>query len=561
MSQIKGLQIELSGVGSTLINKRFSVPMYQRAYSWEEKQVSDLVFDLENAINNEEDEYFIGSVVLTKSGNGRFEIVDGQQRIATITMIVSLIRDYFYGSNDIERANEIESRYLLHKDLITLELIPKVQLNQIDNDFFVKAILTKPDSPERRIKPSKKSHEKILEAATIVNNKIKSITRCDNPVNSLLRWISFITDKLKVIWVMVDDDTNAFVVFETLNDRGLKLAITDLLKNYLFGLANDRILEIQNNWISMLSILEAASNDDDFVIDFIRHYWSSNFGVVREKDLYYNIKEKVKTKTKAIELSQELENSAKTYAASLNPDHDYWNRFGDNTKIYISTLNLLGISQIRPLLIAILENFQSGETERALYLIISWSVRSLIHGKLGSGPLETSYCESAQEIRRANIKNSRELYDNLKNIIPDDLAFRNSFENATVSKTVLARYYLRALEAQTRGISYCDFISSDNTDKFNLEHIMPSTYQPNWNSLKKDEHRSFVNRIGNLALLRTRINSELKSSLFCDKKEVYACSDFNTTSIIAGYEKWDKAEIIDRQRKLAELALKAWPLV
>ena len=268
MSSIKDLKIELLGVGNALQNKMFSVPIYQRSYSWEDKQVQDLLNDINSAIENGESEYFLGSVVVTKKGK-RFEIVDGQQRIVTITMIIAAIRDYFIVNNDNERANAIESQYLFFKELKTLKLVPKVKLNLIDNQFFLDKVLSNTSGETSLTEASKHSHSNIEDAVKLIKREINKIGDKGDPNEGLISLIDFISERLKVIWVSVADEANAFVIFETLNDRGLSLAITDLLKNYLFGLSGNRIDEIQSNWINLNGILEASSSNADIAITWI----------------------------------------------------------------------------------------------------------------------------------------------------------------------------------------------------------------------------------------------------------------------------------------------------
>ena len=111
----------------------------------------------------------------------------------------------------------------------------------------------------------------------------------------LLDWIDYIRDRARVIWVSVPDYSNAFVIFETLNDRGLDLSIADLLKNLLMGRAGDRVQEAQQRWTSMLGSLETVS-PKDISVTYIRHLWASMHGPTRERDLYPRIRDTVKSK-------------------------------------------------------------------------------------------------------------------------------------------------------------------------------------------------------------------------------------------------------------------------
>src|SRR5262249_43486503 len=155
------------------------------------------------------------------------------------------IRDFFIlDKKDPERAAIIEQEYLFKKDLKTRELLPKLQLSETDHDFFLKRVLRPPAPNRDKVKPTRESHKRLLEAQQIARQYLLDITKnINNPEERLFDRITYLASKTRVIWVQVPDHQNAFTIFETLNDRGLDLAITDLLKNYLFHKAQDRIGE------------------------------------------------------------------------------------------------------------------------------------------------------------------------------------------------------------------------------------------------------------------------------------------------------------------------------
>jgi len=133
---------------------------------------------------------------------------------------------------------------------------------------------------------------------------------------------------------------NAYVIFETLNDRGKDLSASDLLKNHLFGRAEDRIEEVQTKWNQMLGILEVHGGDD-LVITYIRQLWSATREVAREKELFAKIKEKIVTPQQAVDFASELVGRANHYSAMLNPAHSLWKEHGTEAQAIISSLNLL----------------------------------------------------------------------------------------------------------------------------------------------------------------------------------------------------------------------------
>jgi hypothetical protein len=555
---VSSITIELEGVGRILHNRNLSVPIYQRSYAWEDEHVTDLFNDIETAIANSAPEYFIGSIVTTKNQCARAEVADGQQRLATVTILLAAIRDHFYEINDKERAESITADLLHKKDLKTLMLIPKLELNDVDNDFFINRVLLRPDDPNRAQIPTKSSHIGIDRAAALARDHVGRIARARDATARLIDLVEYLTDSVKVIWVRVPDDTNAFMIFETLNDRGLTLAITDLLKNHLFGLAGARLNEVQRSWVSMVSALESLQ-EDDIVLTYLRHYWSSRHGLVREKDLYADIKKRVNNQAQAVSFAAELERNAHLYAAVVNTTDSFWTMYGDTCRKHMEIINTLRMVQVRPLILSVLDSFKEAEIKSAIRSIVSWSVRFLIHGGLGTGAIESNNCQAARAVRDRSMVTAGQLYKNLKAIIPNDSQFREAFKTAAVSKAYLARYFLRALEQQARGDADPELVPNENSEVINLEHILPQNPSKAWNYLIQDEQVLLVKRLGNLALMKKKINPRAGNDGFSFKKRFFNKSEYKLTTLIAKEAKWDRNSIEKRQAYLADLAVNTWP--
>ncbi|RJQ44016.1 MAG: DUF262 domain-containing protein [Nitrospiraceae bacterium] len=559
MSLLEEIKIDLTGVADILRNNNLSVPKYQRSYAWKDQNVLDLFQDISTAMVGGSKEYFLGSIVISQKNNERPEVVDGQQRLATITILISAIRDYFFLNKDDKRSASIETDYLVKTELETLERIPRLHLNEADHDFFSKRVLTQPDQKERQTLPAKESHKRIDNAAKIAAEHINKLADVVNePAKRLIEVVKYVEKNVKVISVRVPDDANAFTIFETLNDRGLPLAISDLLKNYLFHLSGNRLDEVQQRWVSMIGALEAVDSED-MVVTYIRQFWSSQYGLTRERELYKKIKERTTSKQQAIDLASDLNNNSRLYAAILNIRHDVWNDYGATAKEHMATLNDLGMIQIRPLLLAILDKFSVAEVRKSLRLFLSWSVRFLIYGGLGGGALETQYCDRAVEIRKGKIKTARELLAVMKNVVPSDGEFKQAFQNASVSKDYLARYYLRVLENQVIGKTEPELVPNSNEDVVTLEHILPENPSRAWGHVKEEDAKTYYKRIGNLALLTRKINSEIGNKGFNAKIRYYKESSFELTKNLASHVNWGISDIEARQATLAKLAVKAWP--
>jgi uncharacterized protein DUF1524 len=179
-------------------------------------------------------------------------------------------------------------------------------------------------------------------------------------------------------------------------------------------------------------------------------------------------------------------------------DHPRWNEFDRQTRGYISVIiNVLGIEQTRPLLLSIVRRFDRDGIKAAIKMLVAWSVRFLIGGGGGGGVLDRHYGIRAQEITEGQIKTAAVLAEKMAGILPLDPLFQERFRTAMVSKSNLARYYLRALELYAQGDD-APMLGAD-TLLFNLEHIMPLTLSDDW-SVSPLVAQTYYKRLGNMVL-------------------------------------------------------------
>lgn len=548
MSEIK---YEFTGIGSLIKNRNLKVPIHQRPFSWQEDHVDALLNDIKSNFN--EEEYFLGTVVLT-GNDSQNEIVDGQQRITTVSLIYACIRDFFANEKD---SDDIQTKYLSTYDIRTKEYMPKLELSQQDNDFFRNLIINK--VVETKIQRA--SNQKIKSAYDLIKESIqKLLDNNNNDENILIDWKEFIDEKLKIVAITVPNDTNAFTIFETLNDRGLALAQVDLLKNYLYSKANTRLDEVQKSWIELVSKIE--SEDETLLLTYIKHFWFTYYYFVRERnnELFKSIKSDIKTSTSVTTFVNNLKNDVDVYLAILNHNSSFWDNYDNLCRSHIETLNYFNLEQYRPLVFAILKKFTPEEVKKALKLIVSWLVRNLIVGAMGGGTLEKAYADKAKAIFSSSIKTAAELRDSLISIIPQDEVFREQFKIATVSQAKNARYYLSSIENHKRGKQHPELLVNLNPDSVNLEHVLPQNPEGNYPTFTDEQHSAYYKRIGNLTLMKTKENNDFKSSKFSDKKTKYAESELWITNSLSSLSEWNINEINNRQVELAELAIETWSL-
>jgi hypothetical protein len=559
MSALDSLDIKLEGIGHALSDNQLVVPMYQRSYAWQTEQIRALFQDIGSAIIERQDEYFLGSIVLTRKAKDILEVVDGQQRLATISIFIAAVRDYFAAKGDEDRAAEIEKNYLFSKKLRTQELLPRLRLNHIDHDFYAKRILSRATLPERAIQPSKESHLRLEHAQKLGLERVKNITEMGSkPEDALFDWLEFVEKQSKVIWVKVPDEANAFTIFETLNDRGLDLAVSDLLKNYLFSLAGDRLSEVQAKWLSVVGLMESIENES-IVVTYIRHFWSSKYGLTREKELYQAIKKKVTSKQAAIDFVTELEEGAKNYVALLNSRHEVWVRYGQTARQAIDTFKLYSIEQNRPLLLAILNRFDAAEAVKAMKMLVSLAVRHAITGKTGGGSSESGYSEAGSKINTGTVRDASALKTLLETFNPNDDEFENAFSVSTVTKSPIARYYLQSLERFYLKDSQPELVPNTNQEEVNLEHILPQNPSDLW-TMPADQMKKLYKRIGNLTLMSSNANSAVENAAFSEKVKTYKDSKLKLTQELFKFSQWGENEINERQISMAKTARDIWKL-
>jgi hypothetical protein len=178
--KIDQIAITPETIGLALKNLRLAVPVHQRSYKWEPDNVTDLYQDLGSAMNENEPEYFLGSIVLVTRDDGQLEVNDGQQRLATSMILIAAIRDYFLSIKDEKTASLIEDDFLFTTDRKSHDTFPKLRMNVQDHDFFTRRILARPDDPKRQAIKStsadlKDSHRRIIRAARVASQHIKDL--------------------------------------------------------------------------------------------------------------------------------------------------------------------------------------------------------------------------------------------------------------------------------------------------------------------------------------------------------------------------------------------------
>lgn len=553
------------GIGNVLRHRTLAVPVHQRPYAWKLGNVTALWDDLQRARLEAPEGYFLGQLVLGDAdpNAATAKVIDGQQRLATITLLYAAAVRLFHNGGDGERAGYFRTRFLQDLNPATLERRPKLQLT-VDDDVFFQALVTAASAePAQQLPaPSRESHKLLLAAYTFLSEKLAAATAAAGTSwqTQLVQILDFVEKSVEIIEIQVGSDQNAYLIFETLNDRGVRLTTADLLKNMVYGKAGPQLGVVQDAWTRMVQNLDSL-NDDDAVTTFLRHHWISTEAHVREKELYKKISSSVNTSTAVVQLTSGLVPSSDNYAALLSPSDPQWT--STPARDALELIRLFRVITVRPLLLAIVEG-TSGTMQAAMLVAVgSWSLRLAVAGGLGTGTTEEALGAAARAVRTGSVASVAALRAHLGNVIVDDETFRTAFSTYRPSNTKQSRHLLIALEKQAARYAGdpVEQVPNPNETVVNLEHVMPR--RPDvagpWATLAtSDQYSVYVARLGNHALMLATANMAVANDDFTTKQAAYVSSTLRLTNELSLLTAFTFAEVDARQNAMAALAVKAW---
>ena len=543
----------------------YRVPPFQRDYSWGEEEWDDLWHDIREVMRPDgEPAHYMGYLVLQSEDGKRFDIIDGQQRLTTLSILVLAALRQLHLLLDKERDTEntrmrlesLRQGYIGYLDPVTLVSHPKLRLNRNNDDYFQTYLVSLAAPLPRR--GFRRSEHDMRKAFEWFDRRFREYLEEEtDPGLAVVRLIDGMSDKLLFTVITVTDELNAYRVFETLNARGVRLSATDLLKNYLFSLLHrqgehEREIEtLEGRWNGIVGRLGEESFPD-----FLRVHWISRRTTVRLSDLFKTVRAQVRDRKDAFSLLQELEADIDAYLALTQPDGSDWPA---NWKRHARTLRMFGVRQPFPLLLAVRRVLDDGDFERLLRCVVVMSFRYNVIGGLHGNEQERIYHAEAQRISRGDHSSIREIMAGLRPIYPDDERFRLSFGEKSIgvaqtrNKRVV-RYILSELERQASGNSL-DFEDS----RITLEHVCPLNPEDGWDRFGEGDMNAQTSRLGNAALLEAGPNRDAGNAGYEAKRALFANSRFQTTRDIASkYTEWTPETIESRQKAMARNAAAVW---
>lgn len=534
--------------------KSMCVPLYQRDFSWSENEIDELWEDALSIVSEQVENYFLGSMVFIEVDDQRLEVIDGQQRLASLSLLFAVIRDAYKQIGDQDGSNIVEQKFLCSRDLETRQPTSKLTLNASDNQLYLKMIAGSLNASqiwdERNKRGSAQSCRLLAGAYLRLREHVQLASDDFKSVEVLIRLVKLLSQKIHVIQIVTQDDDAAWVLFETLNDRGIALTLSDLLKNYIFARSSNRLAEAQHQWAEITGLIGQQQ-----MPQFLRHEWMSRYGLVRKGDLYKRIKSGVKSLPQTMSYIKDLAGASEVYAAIQNPSHPTWVGFDDLTKALLRDIDLLGVIQCYPLLVSGKLRRSKAEFGKLLGWIVALTVRYSIIGGKGTGNLESVYAK-AGPMARDSKKTLDDIRKELLVIYPGDDEFRAAFSTKKLTTPRLVRYVLGTVEMGVSGQKEL----VPNLTNLTIEHILPKQPDDGWPEVLREEpkHRDLLWRIGNLTLLTEPMNSECDNAVMSKKAPVYGKSKLAITSELSSRSEWNEDAIDERQRGFADVAIKLW---
>lgn len=555
---MKGIQNTSTNNYSSIIgnNKKFRVPKFQRDYSWSTEQWDDLWQDIETMLNDKEDHY-MGYLVLQTDDDKTYQIIDGQQRFTTVTILIlaaiKCIKHFEKIGVDVEdnhqRVENLLQTYIGKIDPVTLEYDNVLVLNRNNDGYFRDYIVKLEDLRVRNLKGTEKLMKQCFE---FFEQHLK------NKYNSGMEYAQFIqnvVDNLYFTQIVVNDEMNAFRVFETLNARGVQLSSSDLLKNYLFSLVDksnnhpSRIETLEEKWANLTDNIKTEK-----LPEFLRYYWNAGHKSIRANALFKTIRKEIKTDVQVFSLVNELYRYSDIYMALTDRNDELWQDV--EIKHCVGLLNIFKLKQPYSVLMSAYINLAASDFKKLFKNIIKICFRYNVICDRNPNDQEAPF--NALAIQITNEKKVD--YSLLTPIVIDDNVFENSFLDKSFPynsrNAKIIRYILGALEKHDGSPQNVTYFDEDAS----IEHILPQNADENWN-VDEDKLRQLVFRLGNTCLLERRLNLEIKDSSFASKKEIYKQSVYLDAKNIGNeLDEWNENTINSRQKDMAHKAVTIWSL-
>lgn len=548
--------LELIGNG-----KVYRVQPYQRDYSWTREQWEDLWSDILELRAGREERHYLGALVVEADRDREFAVIDGQQRLATLGVlalaVIAKLDDLANEGNDTDanrdRSKELRNRFVGEKDPASLLEHSRLSLNTTDDDFYQDFLVQLRKPYKLRGLPA--SNRQLWEAFEYFRACLDKIPDARDDGEAIARVLSeTVARGLFFILITVDDELNAYTVFETLNARRLELTTTDLLKNLLFSKVRvQRDVDVLGRrWQSLIAAVEPTRFPD-----FLRYHLLCSHSDVRGRRMFKLVRREIKSSHDVFALVDAMEPRGELFAALGDPTHEYWTDLPDARRC-VSELVLFDALRMTPLLFAAWDHLSHQEFAKSLKIVSTIAFRYLVVGRLSRARMESTCHHAARALAAGDVRDARGVFGRLGSVYVEDARFRQDFARMEVTRgqRKLTRYVLARLESDASNRE-CDHEFDPGT----IEHVLPQNPTEEWENAFPDRQRPLaVNRLGNLTWLERGANQRIGNAEYRTKVEEYGRSGYALTRQIAEIapEEWTLALMEKRQALMAKRATHLW---
>jgi uncharacterized protein with ParB-like and HNH nuclease domain len=542
----------------------FQIPGYQRQFSWERDNFDELFDDISQAFENSEENYFLGSIILqtikhNSDESGIYDVVDGQQRLTTLTILLAVMRDL--STNEQAKKTLQDKIYQAANPFENTPEKVRLLIRERERDFFKKYIL-EVDGTNKKIQ-SDQLNEPQTKMVTAVNT-FKDKFYNDNKLNDTLlnSMIMYILNNCIFVYVKTGSFTSAYRLFSILNDRGLPLTTADLLKSSNLGAINNSEKDrYQKLWEKIEEDL--GQEEFDKILGLIRTIFVKEKAKKSIIDEYEDIIFKQKKICKGSDFIKYLDNISDIYRDRiLNAE------LSNNTsEYYVKYYNLMALmrdyitsSDWIPVFLSFAQKFPSDQNQ--FEFLLKLEKKFMIN-------LIKELTPTARIIEMMKILQLIENKSTAEEIIKSPIFETTSYENELVNYLSSPEFYKKKHSKYI--LMRLDMGLSENTNIIkaywgvvSIEHVLPQTPEANspWTAAFTDQQRKeWTHRLGNLVLLSRKKNSSANNKPFDQKIKKYfsqGITEFALTKELTKYPTWDIHTLETRQNELISKLRKIW---
>lgn len=539
----------------------YRIPRFQRPFSWTRENIQEFWDDV---VRDNPTDYFIGSMVVFKEGSQRYGVVDGQQRLTTVTILLAVLRNSLqeYGFTDLAKGIQglIERRNIDNQPEYILS-------TETSYPFFQDRILKfgSPEVPVQEMKEEENLRSAYDQLKELVDQKIQSI-KTDTALaeskqlqtirESLTRIRDALLD-LKVIFVKLDDEDDAYIIFETLNTRGKDLNLTDLVKNHLAKHLKTHSASVDQTklkWENILETIEGSSRDLR-TDSFIHHFWLSRYDYIPAKNLFKTLRKKI-SKDNAKQFLDDLVSDSAIYRYVHEVEYRKWENHEHRIRDALVALQLFRVTQQVPSVLSLMRAYNQNKLTRkhledALVAIEKFHfLFTAVTSQRSSGGISGMYARLGRSVFEAKdmdsaLKVIRELKNMLRERVPSIEEFKALFTEVLYTDRItkgrgLVKYILTVFHKALEKTVTVDY------GAMTIEHLAPQS------RIGQDGlTEQIVGQVGNLILVSGPANTKLGNKSFAEKKKLFVDARFSLPPEIAESVDWGAEQIIGRTEALA----------